>query len=96
MILLLALAFHVAAPATSTTLCWERDVLPVVRVECGPCHLAGSPMYRLDSLPLVLKRKAKWNAYLKSGHMPPAGKIAPAIAQRLVDWMNEGGPECAP
>lgn len=96
MVLLLTLVFQAPPPVSATTLCWERDVLPVVRVECGPCHLAGSPMYRLDSLPLVLKRKAKWQAYLQSGHMPPAGKLSPALARGLVDWMNGGGPKCAP
>lgn len=81
---------------SANTLCWERDVLPVVRVDCAPCHLAGSPMVRLDSLPLVLKRKAKWQAYLVSGHMPPSAPLPPATVQRLVDWMKAGGPRCEP
>lgn len=78
------------------TLCWERDVLPVVRVHCAPCHLAGSPMARLDSLPLAARRRAKWIAYLQTGHMPPSGRLPDATARRLVDWMKAGGPSCAP
>lgn len=92
MIFLMFLLFQ----GSAETPCWERDVLPVVRVDCAPCHLAGSPMVRLDSLPSALKRKAKWQVYLQSGRMPPSGGLAPATMQRLVDWMNAGGPRCAP
>lgn len=94
MILLLSILFHAPGPIPATSLCWERDVLPIVRVDCAPCHLAGSPMVRLDSLPSARKRKAKWQAYLESGHMPPSGKLPPSTTRKLVDWMSAGGPEC--
>jgi len=51
-------------------------------------------MARLDTLPTVLSRKAKWIAYLRSGHMPPSGGLDGGVRQRLVDWAVAGAPSC--
>ncbi len=104
---MLILAVACAAAQTGPT--FTRDIAPIVRESCAPCHHPGEAApFSLLTYPDVKKRAGQIAAVTHSGYMPPwlpqAGYGDFADARRLSaeqirligEWAAAGAPEGAP
>ncbi|MCC6727751.1 MAG: DUF1592 domain-containing protein [Chthonomonadales bacterium] len=85
-------------PSAAVEAAFRRDVAPIVRKLCAPCHSGKTPAAGLDlaaypSAAAVLRARDVWDrvaANVASAHMPPAGMPQPSVEQRraFVAWVQ--------
>ncbi len=95
---LLAGSVLARAGGLTTTAYFERDIQPVLKEYCYPCHSAEKhkgdfDMEHFASLSLVKRETKVWqgvNDQLVNGDMPPAQKPQPSAEQkeRLLAWIR--------
>lgn len=86
------------SPKKPATASFERDVLPVLKTSCLPCHSgaqaqAGLDLARFKSAKSVMENAVTWEKVatnVSTGHMPPAGMppLSKAKRSRMVTWIQ--------
>ncbi len=105
--LLLSLAALAAPNTTSVT--FDKDVLPILQKNCQGCHRPGevAPMSLLtyqDARPwaksiksaVVSQKMPPWFADPKYGHFSNDRRLSAADVNTLVSWVDAGAPEGDP
>lgn len=78
-----------------TTVTFTKDILPVIKTSCAPCHTGTIP-----SLPNLTEYKTSFNKrYIikykvwSARTMPPGGNIEEGERKLIRDWVSQGGKE---
>jgi hypothetical protein len=95
-----------AAPDSSATVTFNKDILPILQKNCQGCHRPGevAPMSLLtykDARPwakamktaVVTKKMPPWFADPKYGHFSNDQALDPKDIHTLVAWADNGAPE---
>jgi hypothetical protein len=96
----------IAAPNTSATVTFNKDVLPILQKNCQQCHRPGevAPMSLLnytDARPwakaikaaVVTQKMPPWFADPRYGHFSNDRRLTDAEINTLVAWADHGAPE---
>ena len=97
-----------AAPQPSTTVTFNKDILPILQKNCQGCHRPGevAPMSLLtytDAMPwakaiktaVVTRKMPPWFADPKYGHFANDPTLSSRDINALVAWVDNGAPEGA-
>lgn len=92
--------------ADARDLTCSRDIAPIVRLHCAPCHREGEAgPFPLQTYADVRKRGPQIVAVTRSGYMPPwlpqhgygefAGerRLTAEQIRDIADWVSQGGPQ---
>jgi hypothetical protein len=100
----------VPAPSTPVPeVTWHRDVLPIVRTRCQPCHEpSGVAPFSLLTHAQALEHLSELGEAVRVGYMPPwqpadgcqsfrdARRLTRAETDTLLAWVAQGGPAGPP
>ncbi len=97
-------ATETAEGAASRPVSFASDVLPIFQANCSGCHgnSGGLNLASYETLMAGGRRGAaivpgdaessRLVQYVRSGRMPPGGRLPDAEIQLIVDWVNAGAP----
>src|SRR5580692_10229808 len=104
--LLLGMAAMAAPPSSSTTVTFNKDILPILQKHCQGCHRPGelAPMSLLtytDARPwakamktaVVTEKMPPWFADPNYGHFANDRRLSKTEIDTLVAWADNGAPE---
>ena len=96
----------IAAPNTTTSVTFNKDVLPILQKNCQSCHRPGeiAPMSLIDykdarpwakaiKAAVVSQKMPPWFADPKYGHFSNDRRLSEAQINTLVAWADNGAPE---
>lgn len=83
------------AQVGATTPCWERDIQPLMTARCHVCHGPNQP-YDFSSWDHVRLSLEAIRLKVRSDQMPPDDPLDTAQRRALLQWVDSGGPRCAP
>src|SRR6266853_801466 len=99
-------AGRVAALAASTSVTFNKDVLPILQNNCQQCHRPGEiapmslltysearPWAKAMKAAVVSQKMPPWFADPKVGHFSNDKRLSEAQIQTLVSWADNGAPE---
>src|SRR6266446_8355557 len=102
---LMALAVA-AAPNTTATVTFTKDVLPILQRNCQACHRPGEvapmslltytearPWAKAIKAAVVTQKMPPWFADPKVGHFSNERKLTPDQIDTIVAWADNGAPE---
>jgi hypothetical protein len=81
-------------PASSSCLCWEKDVLPIIKRNCLGCHNNGSAMGNLAHHDSAKAWAPKIRVQLATGKMPMRGELSAPHRATLLAWASQGAKTC--
>lgn len=82
------------SPASSSCLCWQTDILPILKRNCLACHNHGSAMGNLAHHDSAKVSAAKIRVQLATGKMPMRGDLSDAHRATLLAWASQGAKSC--
>lgn len=98
-----------AASHAPRTVTYARDVAPIMRKRCEPCHRQGQPVpFTLDTYAVAFDKRARVKDMVETRRMPPwpgrhnaqafgpivdAGWLTEEERQTILDWIAGGAPE---